>query len=88
MRDIVKELEIPAPDDGRPAGWVLLERPAENIRRKSSEIFRRMLSFGYSPTLTRQLLDHMPASYDIDTGMKWIRTALQRNLPVIAPGRI
>ncbi|MBB5017825.1 flagellar biosynthesis protein FlhF [Chitinivorax tropicus] len=50
------------------------------------EVFRRMLSFGFSPALCRQLLEHIPANYDADTGLRWVRAALQRNLPVIAAG--
>lgn len=86
MRDIVKELKfLRQMMEGQLAGfaWSDLQKHSP----EKLEIFRRMLSFGYSPALTRQLMEHMPASYDIDTGMKWIRTALQRNLPVIAPGK-
>ncbi len=86
MRDIVKELKfLRQMMEGQLAGlaWSDLQKHSP----EKLEVFRRMLSYGYSPALTRQLLDHMPGSYDIDTGMKWIRTALQRNLPVIAAGQ-
>lgn len=86
MRDIVKELKfLRQMMEGQLAGfaWSDLQKHSP----EKLEIFRRLLAFGYSPALTRQLLEHMPNNFNIETGMKWIRSALHRNLPVIAHGQ-
>ncbi|MGL5987773.1 MAG: flagellar biosynthesis protein FlhF, partial [Burkholderiales bacterium] len=86
MRDIVKELKfLRQMMEGQLAGfaWSDLQKHSP----EKLEIFRRLLAFGYSPALTRQLLEHMPNNFDVETGMKWIRSALHRNLPVIPAGQ-
>jgi len=50
------------------------------------EVLRRLLSVGFSPALSRQIVEHMPAGYSTERGMKWARTALQHNLPTVGPG--
>lgn len=85
MKAIVDELKLlRSMMEGQLAGfaWSDMQKHAP----EKLEIFRRLLSFGFSPALCRQLLEHLPADYDADTGMKWVRAALQRNLPVISAG--
>ncbi|MBV1776749.1 flagellar biosynthesis protein FlhF [Burkholderiaceae bacterium DAT-1] len=50
------------------------------------EVLRRLLAVGFSPALSRQIVDKMPAGYTTERGMKWARTALQHNIPTVGPG--
>ncbi|WP_137935877.1 flagellar biosynthesis protein FlhF [Chitinivorax sp. B] len=85
MQSIMQELKaLRTLMEGQLAGfaWSDMQKHAP----AKLEVFRRMLAFGFSPALCRQLLEHIPANYDADTGLRWVRAALQRNLPVIAAG--
>ncbi|TCV90741.1 flagellar biosynthesis protein FlhF [Sulfurirhabdus autotrophica] len=84
--EIVKEIRfLRGMLEGQLAGlaWSDLQRrePAK------VEILRQMLTVGFSPTLSRQLLDNMPAGYDFDKGLKWIKTALVHNLHAVGSGQ-
>ncbi|WP_051319047.1 flagellar biosynthesis protein FlhF [Chitinimonas koreensis] len=70
--------------EGQLAGlaWNELKRHAP----ERLEVLRRLLSVGFSPALSRQIVEHMPAGYSTERGMKWARTALQHNLPTVGPG--
>lgn len=47
-----------------------------------AEIMKRLLAASFSPALTRQLLERMPAEPDHERAMKWICHALAHNLKV------
>ncbi|WP_199065407.1 flagellar biosynthesis protein FlhF [Chitinimonas sp. BJB300] len=70
--------------EGQLAGlaWNELKRHAP----ERLEVLRRLLSVGFSPALSRQIVEHMPMGYSTERGMKWARTALQHNLPTVGPG--
>ncbi|WP_269532226.1 flagellar biosynthesis protein FlhF [Chitinimonas sp. BJYL2] len=70
--------------EGQLAGlaWSELKRHAP----ERLEVLRRLLSVGFSPALSRQIVEHMPTGYSTERGMKWARTALQHNLPTVGAG--
>jgi flagellar biosynthesis protein FlhF len=70
--------------EGQLAGLAWSELKRQNPERL--EVLRRLLSVGFSPALSRQIVEHMPAGYSTERGMKWARTALQHNLPTVGPG--
>lgn len=51
-----------------------------------AELMRTMLSCGFSPMLSRKLVEALPKGLDMDKGMKWIKAALQHNLRVVDAG--
>lgn len=51
-----------------------------------AELLRTLLGAGFSPQLSRQLLDALPKGLDQGKAMKWIRAALVHNLRVVEPG--
>lgn len=50
------------------------------------EVLRHMLSVGFSPALSRQLLEKLPPGGDFNRGMKWVKAALVHNLRVVKEG--
>lgn len=48
---------------------------------KKTRLLRNLLNSGFSPVLSRQLLDRMPAQGDMD----WVRQVLEKNLRVANP---
>lgn len=50
------------------------------------DILRNMLGAGFSPSLSHQLLDRMPAGYDYDKGLRWVKAALVHNLHAVEAG--
>jgi flagellar biosynthesis protein FlhF len=48
---------------------------------------KRLLSVGFSPALTKQLLEKMPAGQSLEKVMKWVRAAIAHNLRVADPAR-
>jgi flagellar biosynthesis protein FlhF len=51
-----------------------------------AELMRTLLGAGFSPQLSRQLVDAMPKGVDHDKGLKWLKAALAHNLRVVEPG--
>ncbi|HEX5342935.1 MAG TPA: flagellar biosynthesis protein FlhF [Duganella sp.] len=51
-----------------------------------AELLRTMFGAGFSPGLSRKLIDAMPSGLDADRGTKWLKAALIHNLRVVAPG--
>lgn len=49
------------------------------------EVMRVLLTAGFSPLLSRQIVDAMPGKIDFDAGLRWARAALVRNLPTRGP---
>lgn len=48
-----------------------------------SSVLREMLAAGFSASLSRYLIEKMPAGATKDSGMEWIKTILTRNLTTI-----
>lgn len=79
---IMKELKfLRTLVEGQLAGFAWNEMQGMDPTRL--EIFRRMLAAGFSPALTRQLLNHMPPDSSVEAAMKWINTALLHNLTAV-----
>jgi flagellar biosynthesis protein FlhF len=51
-----------------------------------AELMRTLLGAGFSPQLSRQLVEAMPKGVDHDKGLKWLKAALAHNLRVVEPG--
>jgi flagellar biosynthesis protein FlhF len=51
-----------------------------------AELMRTLLGAGFSPQLSRQLVEAMPKGVDHDKGMKWLKAALAHNLRVVESG--
>lgn len=51
------------------------------------EILRHMLSTGFSPVLSRQLLEKLPPGGDFNRGLKWVKAALTHNLRAVPAGQ-
>lgn len=84
IKDIIKEIKfLRGMVEGQLAGfaWGDLQRrdPAK------VEILRSLLAVGLSPTLSRQLLDRLPADSDFNKGLRWVKAALTHNLRVVSP---
>ncbi|MFA5083552.1 MAG: flagellar biosynthesis protein FlhF [Hydrogenophilaceae bacterium] len=50
-----------------------------------AEIMKQLMSAGFSPALTRQILDRMPADQDSAHALRWVQAAIVKNLKVAAP---
>lgn len=50
------------------------------------ESMRHMLTVGFSPSLSRQLLDKMPPGYNLEKSLRWLKAALMHNLRVVKAG--
>ncbi len=64
----------------------LAELSWENQRNRDpnrSEVMRELLSAGFSPSLSRHLIEHLPQVKTLQEGMHWIKAALARNLNVM-----
>ncbi|NTV95342.1 MAG: flagellar biosynthesis protein FlhF [Thiobacillus sp.] len=50
-----------------------------------AELMKQLMAAGFSPALTRQLLDRLPADLDAPRALKWLQAAIVKNLKVAAP---
>ncbi|MDP2827266.1 MAG: flagellar biosynthesis protein FlhF [Sulfuricellaceae bacterium] len=50
------------------------------------EILRHMLAAGFSPVLSRRLLDKLPPNGPFERGLAWVKTALAHNLHIVQSG--
>jgi flagellar biosynthesis protein FlhF len=59
----------------------------DTLRREPqrAEIMKQLMASGFSPALSRQILDRMPAGQDQAHALKWIQAAIIKNLKVAAP---
>lgn len=84
-QDIVREIKfLRGMLEGQLSGfaWSDLQRKEPS----KIEALRHLLSMGLSPLLSRQLLEKMPASYDLEKGLRWLKAALMHNLHVAKEG--
>jgi flagellar biosynthesis protein FlhF len=51
-----------------------------------AELMRTLLGCGFSPQLSRKLLDALPPALDVERGIKWLKAALVHNLRVVESG--
>ena len=49
------------------------------------EVLRQLLTAGFCPALSRQLIDKMPSGLAIDQGVNWVKAALKHNLSTPGP---
>ncbi|MGL6072490.1 flagellar biosynthesis protein FlhF [Craterilacuibacter sp.] len=61
--------------------WSEMEGQAPN----RAELFRYLLSAGFSPALIRQLTQKLPPQYTAEVAQKWARSALMHNLKCTDP---
>lgn len=61
----------------------------EGVRRRpaQSRLLRRLLQAGFSASLSRTLVHHLPADFGDDEADRWLHEALVRNLRVDSPER-
>jgi flagellar biosynthesis protein FlhF len=50
-----------------------------------AEFMKQLMASGFSPALSKQILDRMPAESDSARAQKWIRAAIIHNLKVASP---
>jgi flagellar biosynthesis protein FlhF len=50
------------------------------------EILRHMLAAGFSPLLSRKLLEKLPPNGTVERGLAWVKTALAHNLHIVQTG--
>ncbi len=51
-----------------------------------AELMRALLGCGFSPQLSRKLLDALPEGLDSERGIKWLKAAMMHNLRVVEAG--
>jgi len=84
MQELAREVRIlRALVEGQLAGLAWGEATRSDPNR--GEVMKRLLAVGFSPALTRQLLEKMPAGQSLEKLMKWVRAALAHNLRVTDP---
>ncbi len=70
--------------EGQLAGFAWGELQRQEPSRVES--MRHMLSAGFSPSLSRQLLEKIPAGYDMEKSLRWLKAALTHNLRAAKAG--
>ncbi|MET3108474.1 flagellar biosynthesis protein FlhF [Oxalobacteraceae bacterium GrIS 2.11] len=58
-----------------------------NTQRKEphkAQLLREMLSTGFSPSLSRYLIENLPKTTDVNQGLNWIKAILTKNLNAIS----
>ncbi|MHB0984624.1 MAG: flagellar biosynthesis protein FlhF [Sulfuricella sp.] len=84
-QEIIREIKfLRGMLEGQLAGfaWGELQRQEPS----KVEAMRHMLNTGFSPFLSRQLLEKMPSGYDLEKGLRWLKAALMHNLRVAKAG--
>lgn len=70
--------------EGQLAGFAWGELQREEPSK--IEAMRHLLSVGFSPSLSRQLLEKLPTGFDLEKGLRWLKAALIHNLRVEKTG--
>ena len=84
-QEIIREIKfLRGMLEGQLAGFAWSE--LQHQEPAKVEAMRHMLSVGFSPALARQLLEKMPAGYDLEKSLRWLRAALMHNLHVVKAG--
>lgn len=84
MQELAREVRIlRALVEGQLAGLAWGEATRGDPNR--GEVMKRLLAAGFSPALTKQLLEKMPTGQSLEKVMKWVRAALAHNLRVADP---
>lgn len=55
----------------------------QNREPHHAEVMRELLSAGFSPSLSRHLVENLPAIKTLQDGVTWVKSVLSRNLPVM-----
>jgi len=84
MAELAREMrQLRALMEGQLAGLAWNETCRRDPQR--GELMKRLMAAGFSPALSKQILDRMPAESDPERAQKWVRAALIRNLKVVDP---
>jgi flagellar biosynthesis protein FlhF len=90
LAEAMKEIRSELMDEIRSMRGMLEEQLAEiawsgqQRQPNKNAVLRELLAAGFSPSLSRYLVEKMPASEKSEAGMNWIKSVLGRNLNTIA----
>ncbi len=51
-----------------------------------AEVMKRLLSAGFSPALSRQLLTNLPPALDVERALKWLKSVIAHNISTPSEG--
>ncbi|MFZ5483436.1 MAG: flagellar biosynthesis protein FlhF [Pseudomonadota bacterium] len=84
MRELAQEMRmLRALVEGQLAGLAWNDACRREPHR--AEIMKHLMAAGFSPALSRQILDRMPAQPDPLRALRWVQAALTKNLRVASP---
>jgi flagellar biosynthesis protein FlhF len=84
MEELAREMrQLRALMEGQLAGLAWNDACRREPQR--AEFMKQLMSSGFSPALSKQILDRMPPESDPVRAQKWIRAAIIHNLKVAAP---
>jgi flagellar biosynthesis protein FlhF len=84
MHELAREVRmLRAMVEGQLAGFAWGDTNRREPQR--AEVMKRLLAAGFSPALTKQLLEKLPPEKNLDKVMKWVRAALAHNIRVSGP---
>ena len=85
MHELAREVRmLRALVEGQLAGFAWGDASRRDPQR--AEVMKRLLAAGFSPALTKQLLQKLPPDLVFEKALKWLKTALAHNIRVSAPG--
>jgi flagellar biosynthesis protein FlhF len=84
MEELAREMrQLRALMEGQLAGLAWNDTCRREPQR--AELMKQLMASGFSPALSKQILDRMPAEPDPVRAQKWIRAAIVHNLKVASP---
>jgi flagellar biosynthesis protein FlhF len=84
IEELAREMrQLRALMEGQLAG--LAWNDAYRREPQRAELMKQLMSSGFSPALSKQILDRMPPEPDPARAQKWVRAAIIHNLKVAAP---
>jgi len=84
MHELAREVRmLRALVEGQLAGFAWSDTTRREPQR--AEVMKRLLAAGFSPALTRQILQKLPPEQSLEKAMKWVRAALAHNVRVSSP---
>jgi flagellar biosynthesis protein FlhF len=84
MHELAREVRmLRALVEGQLAGFAWGDTSRREPQR--AEVMKRLLAAGFSPALTRQILQKLPPEQSLEKAMKWVKAALAHNVRVSGP---
>ncbi|TNF54417.1 MAG: flagellar biosynthesis protein FlhF [Gammaproteobacteria bacterium] len=84
MHELAREVRmLRALVEGQLAGFAWGDTTRREPQR--AEVMKRLLAAGFSPALTRQILQKLPPEQNLEKSLKWVRAALAHNIRVTGP---